>query len=83
MLLLSDGQDDAARESLPAVAGAATSCLGFGSDHDAVLLSRLAQKGGGSFTYVASTQMLDETLGAFVGAWRRRCLILHPDYTVG
>ena len=83
VLLLTDGCDNAAAlqdervlsRLLPP--GCVLSTLGFGVDHDATMLSHLAARGKGSFSFVEmSSDLLDETLAAYVGDATR---VLAPE----
>jgi len=68
VLLLTDGQDRGAMAA-PLAPGVTWSCMGFGSDHDAELLSGLAGRSRprGTFTFVERDDLLDETLAAYTG----------------
>ena len=69
VLLLTDGQD---RDAMGCVdvgrdRGVVWTTMGFGPDHDAELLTDLATRGRGTFTFVDRTDMLDETMAAYTG----------------
>jgi len=71
ILLLTDGQDGSTRARLPALierarqANCSVYAFGFGKDHDAALLSELAEQAQTPFTFVEDT---DKIRGAFAGA---------------
>ena len=72
MLLLTDGQDNqhhdysALMESLPE--GVVCHTFGYGSDHNAALLSRLAEQGhGGTFTYIDEVSAIGPAFAAALG----------------
>jgi hypothetical protein len=67
ILLMSDGQDSTAMRHIQASDVADISTLGYGSDHDAELLSTIASRGKGSFSYVERMDILDETFAAYLG----------------
>merc|ERR1719379_1583311 len=62
MLLLTDGQDHSTRSQIPmlveraAAARCGLYCFGFGADHDAALLSQLAEQVHTPFTFVEDTE---------------------------
>merc|ERR1719450_825367 len=66
LLLLTDGIDGSARHRLPGLvararaAGCALYGFGFGADHDAGLLSELAEQAETPFTYVEDTERVPE-----------------------
>merc|ERR1740117_1423418 len=71
ILLLTDGQDSSTRGQLPALlaraqqANCSVYAFGFGRDHDAALLSELAEQAQTPFTFVEDTDKIKE---AFAGA---------------
>merc|ERR1712070_419169 len=73
ILLLTDGQDSSTRHQLPALISRAqqASCsvyaFGFGRDHDAALLSDLAEQAQTPFTYVEDTDNIREAFAGAVG----------------
>lgn len=73
ILLLTDGQDGSTRHQLPALIARAqqASCsvyaFGFGSDHDAALLSDLAEQAQTPFTFVEDTDKIREAFAGAVG----------------
>jgi hypothetical protein len=57
ILLLTDGQDPAALRSIDGIVCSAPKCttvhaFGFGADHDAIVMSTLAQRGNGTFAFI-------------------------------
>lgn len=73
ILLLTDGQDSSTRQRLPGLIararqeGCALYAFGFGSDHDASLLSEFAEQAQTPFTYVEDTENLQEIFAGAVG----------------
>jgi len=73
ILLLTDGQDGSTRRRLPelllraARANCALYAFGFGSDHDAALLSEIAEQAQTPFTYVEDTERVGEAFAGAVG----------------
>lgn len=67
ILLMSDGQDSTAMRHIQASDLADISTLGYGGDHDAELLSTIASRGKGSFSYVERIDILDEMFAAYLG----------------
>merc|ERR1719313_2938445 len=73
ILLLTDGQDGSTRSQLPALIARAqqASCsvyaFGFGADHDAALLSDLAEQAQTPFTFVENTDNIREAFAGAVG----------------
>merc|ERR1712070_664360 len=73
ILLLTDGQDGSTRQQLPGLIARAqqASCsvyaFGFGRDHDAALLSDLAEQTQTPFTYVEDTDNIREAFAGAVG----------------
>jgi hypothetical protein len=71
ILLLTDGQDGSTRAQLPALlaraqaANCSVYAFGFGKDHDAALLSDLAEQAQTPFTFVEDSDKIRE---AFAGA---------------
>jgi len=71
IMLLTDGQDGSSRNRLPALvsraqrAGCALYAFGFGADHDAALLSNLAEQAQTPFTFVEDVENIS---AAFAGA---------------
>ena len=76
LLLLTDGQDHNGNGRFDAVlararaTGATVQCFGFGADHDARLMSHLAQKGGGLFSYVENAQDVGGSFAACLASLR-------------
>jgi hypothetical protein len=68
ILLMSDGQDYSARDAAMPTHGAMCT-MGFGTDHDADLLSGLASRSvpRGTFTYVEKDDLIDEAIAGYVG----------------
>ena len=68
ILLMSDGQDSAARQAAMPTHGALCT-MGFGTDHDADLLAGLASRSQprGTFTYVEKDDLIDEAIAGYVG----------------
>merc|ERR1719284_1342427 len=66
IMLLTDGQDGSTRHRLPelmqraAQANCAVYAFGFGSDHDAALLSDIAERAQTPFTFVEETDKIRE-----------------------
>jgi len=79
ILLLTDGQDGSTRQQLPSLltrarqANCSVYSFGFGRDHDASLLSDLAEQAQTPFTFVEDTEMIRE---AFAGAVGGLCSIV-------
>jgi len=73
ILLLTDGQDGSTRHRLPALLararqeGCSLYAFGFGRDHDASLLSEIAEHAQTPFTYVEDTENLQEVFAGAVG----------------
>jgi hypothetical protein len=73
ILLLTDGQDASTRSRLPelfrraAQASCAVYAFGFGCDHDAALLSEIAEHAQTPFTYVEDTGKVREAFAGTVG----------------
>jgi Mg-chelatase subunit ChlD len=73
ILLLTDGQDGSTRHQLPALIARAqqANCsiygFGFGKDHDAALLSDLAEQAQTPFTFVENTENIREAFAGAVG----------------
>merc|ERR1740130_1548736 len=73
IMLLTDGKDGSTRGQLPALIARArqTNCsvyaFGFGKDHDAALLSELAEQATTPFTYVEDTDNIKEAFAGAVG----------------
>jgi len=73
ILLLTDGQDGSTRHHLPALIARAqqANCsiygFGFGKDHDAALLSDLAEQAQTPFTFVENTENIREAFAGAVG----------------
>jgi hypothetical protein len=73
ILLLTDGQDGSTRSRLPelfrraAQANCAIYAFGFGSDHDAALLSEIAEQAQTPFTFVEDTEKIREAFAGTVG----------------
>eukprot|EP00419_Tripos_fusus_P029483 CAMPEP_0172728312 /NCGR_PEP_ID=MMETSP1074-20121228/92170_1 /TAXON_ID=2916 /ORGANISM="Ceratium fusus, Strain PA161109" /LENGTH=589 /DNA_ID=CAMNT_0013555545 /DNA_START=127 /DNA_END=1898 /DNA_ORIENTATION=+ len=73
ILVLTDGQDSWTASQLPKLMqrAAAASCpvyaFGFGSDHDAVLLSAIAEQAKTPFTFVEDTSKIREAFAGAVG----------------
>jgi len=79
ILLLTDGQDGSTRGRLPSLvtraqqANCSVYAFGFGRDHDAALLSELAEQAQTPFTFVEDTENVRE---AFAGAVGGLCSIV-------
>jgi len=73
ILLLTDGQDRSTRARLPelmqrtARANCSLYAFGFGKDHDAALLSEIAEQAQTPFTYVEDTEKVGEAFAGAVG----------------
>lgn len=73
ILLLTDGQDGHTRHQLPALiaraqqANCSVYAFGFGRDHDAGLLSDLAEQAQTPFTYVEDTDNISKAFAGAVG----------------
>merc|ERR1719160_756228 len=73
ILLLTDGQDSSTRSRLPALLSraAAIGCsvyaFGFGADHDAALLSEVAEQATTPFTFVEDEEHIREAFAGAVG----------------
>merc|ERR1712232_172358 len=73
ILLLTDGQDGSTRGRLPellrrtAAANCALYAFGFGRDHDAALLSEIAEQAQTPFTFVEDTEKIREAFAGAVG----------------
>jgi len=73
VLLLTDGQDGGAlsqvsqlvKTSLPP--GSSIHCFGFGSDHDAKVLSSIAETARGTFTYIEAISTVGEAFAGCLG----------------
>jgi uncharacterized protein YegL len=73
VILLSDGQDDRARQqcsvSMHGLVKLSTMrTIGVGDDHDPVMLQALARMGSGEFAYAADSSSMASALGAAVAA---------------
>merc|ERR1712151_1079950 len=73
ILLLTDGKDGSTRSRIPdlmrraAAANCAIYAFGFGTDHDAGLLSELAEQAQTPFTFVEETENIREAFAGAVG----------------
>jgi len=73
VLLLTDGQDGSTRSRVPellqraTVANCAIYAFGFGRDHDAALLSEIAEQAQTPFTFVEDTEKIREAFAGAVG----------------
>merc|ERR1719313_2672129 len=73
ILLLTDGQDGSTRSRLPGLlrraanANCAVYAFGFGGDHDAALLSEIAEQAQTPFTFVEDTEKIREAFAGAVG----------------
>merc|ERR1712232_56367 len=73
ILLLTDGQDRSTRGRIPellrraAAANCAVYVFGFGRDHDAALLSEMAEQAQTPFTFVEDTSKIREAFAGAVG----------------
>merc|ERR1711972_172842 len=73
ILLLTDGQDRSTRLRIPellrraAAANCAVYAFGFGTDHDAALLSEIAEQAQTPFTFVEDTDKIREAFAGAVG----------------
>jgi len=73
ILLLTDGQDGSTRGRLPALlrraaqANCSIYAFGFGRDHDAALLSEIAEQAQTPFTFVEDTSKIREAFAGTVG----------------
>jgi len=73
IMLLTDGQDGSTRGQLPALlararqANCSVYAFGFGKDHDAALLSNLAEQAQTPFTFVEDTDNIKEAFAGAVG----------------
>jgi len=73
ILLLTDGQDSSTRGRLPALMTRASEAhcsvyaFGFGADHDASLLSSVAEQARTPFTFVENTENIREAFAGTVG----------------
>jgi len=73
IMLLTDGQDGSTRGQLPALiaraqqANCSVYAFGFGKDHDAGLLSELAEQAQTPFTFVEDTENIREAFAGAVG----------------
>lgn len=73
ILLLTDGQDGSTRGRVPDLLrrAAAANCtvytFGFGRDHDAALLSEIAEQARTPFTFVEDTEKIGEAFAGAVG----------------
>jgi len=73
ILLLTDGQDSNTRSQIPALisraqqANVSVYTFGFGKDHDAALLSELAEQAQTPFTFVEDTDKIKEAFAGAVG----------------
>jgi len=73
ILLLTDGQDRSTRGRIPellrraAAANCAVYGFGFGRDHDAALLSEIAEQAQTPFTFVEDTSKIKEAFAGAVG----------------
>lgn len=86
VLLLTDGHSEgrAGTSDTPPLCASSQhvvwSAMGFGGDHDAATLSRLAERGRGSFSFIESDDVLDEALAAYIGDATR---VLSAEVKVG
>merc|ERR1719267_426830 len=73
ILLLTDGQDGSTRVRLPGLisraqqANCSIYAFGFGRDHDAALLSELAEQAQTPFTFVEDAENIREAFAGAVG----------------
>merc|ERR1719446_89441 len=73
ILLLTDGQDGSTRARVPelmqrtARANCSLYAFGFGKDHDAALLSEIAEQAQTPFTFVEETDKIREAFAGAVG----------------
>lgn len=73
ILLLTDGQDGSTRPQIPSLlaraqrAGCGVYAFGFGSDHDASLLSEIAEQAATPFTFVEDVENIREAFAGAVG----------------
>jgi len=73
VLLLTDGQDGSTRSRVPELLQRATAAncaiyaFGFGGDHDAALLSEIAEQAQTPFTFVEDTDKIREAFAGAVG----------------
>merc|ERR1711988_964954 len=73
ILLLTDGKDGSTRSRIPellrraAAANCAVYAFGFGADHDAALLSEIAEQAHTPFTFVEETDKIREAFAGTVG----------------
>lgn len=73
ILLLTDGQDRSTHQRLPALLRRAEAArcqlyaFGFGADHDAALLSSIAEQAQTPFTFVEDTDRISEAFAGAVG----------------
>lgn len=73
ILLLTDGQDGSTRARIPELLRRATAAnvtiyaFGFGADHDAKLLSDIAEQAQTPFTFVEDTEKIREAFAGAVG----------------
>merc|ERR1712224_942545 len=73
ILLLTDGQDGSTRQGIPSLvaraqlAGVSLYTFGFGADHDAGLLSELAEQATTPFTFVEDVEHIREAFAGAVG----------------
>merc|ERR1719262_77468 len=73
ILLLTDGQDSTTRPRIPSLvrraqqAGCSLYTFGFGADHDARLLSEIAEQATTPFTFVEDVEHIKEAFAGAVG----------------
>merc|ERR1719343_189233 len=73
LLLLTDGQDARSQARIPELiarcrqASCSLYCFGFGSDHDAALLSSMAEQAMTPFTFVEGVAQIRETFAGTIG----------------
>jgi uncharacterized protein YegL len=73
VMLLTDGQDGSTRSQLPSLVARASQIgcslysFGFGADHDAALLSELAEQAQTPFTFVEDTECIRQAFAGAVG----------------
>merc|ERR1719210_1202868 len=73
IMLLTDGQDQRSKTQLPALlertraAGCSLYVFGFGADHDAAMLSEIAERAQTPFTYIEDTENIREAFAGAVG----------------
>lgn len=73
IMLLTDGQDQRSKAELPELlercraAGCSLYVFGFGADHDAAMLSDIAEQAQTPFTYIEDTENIREVFAGAVG----------------